>query len=159
MLWRIHRDEHGDVHEAGRSPDDDERLCGESLVVLVDGDDVRVAGHRPERAERTVSLVVHRRLVAHAFEVGLPAALAVEERVAEIDVGDINVLDRRNGRLGEDLLTIGSGYPPACLVVEVCAADLQLQRHGRLGFGGHCRGNTHYCFLQIHDVVSELELR
>ena len=44
--------------EARRAPDDDERLGGEDLV-LVDGHDVGMPRHRPERAERAVGLIVH----------------------------------------------------------------------------------------------------
>lgn len=64
------------------------------------------------------------RLIAHPLEVGPPHALSVEKWVAQIDVGEFDVLDRRDGGLGEDLLAVGSSDDPAGLVIDVGATDL-----------------------------------
>ena len=129
---RVHRDEHGQVHEPRRLANDDERLGGEGLMVLVDGDDVGMAGNRPERSERAVGLVVHGCLVAHPLEVGLPPALPVQKGVAQVDVGELNLVHRRDRLLDEHLLTIGPSHPSSRLVVEMCPADLHLHRNDRL---------------------------
>jgi len=86
-------------------------------VILVYGHDVGVAGDRPERAKRTVGLEMHRGLVAHALEVRLPPPLTVEKGVAEVDVGEFDILDRRNGGFDEQLLTVRSGHYTPRLVV------------------------------------------
>src|SRR5690606_26908604 len=124
--------------EARRRPDDNERLGGEDLMVLVDGHYVGVTRDGPEWTERTVGLIVDRSLVAQPLEVVLPAPLTIEEGVAEIDVGELDLIDRRDGLLDEELLPIRPGNPATRLVVQMCALDLQIHRDGRLHLGGDC---------------------
>ena len=56
------------------------RARRERFVVHLEGDDVLVLGHRPERAERPLRAIVDRRLPPQATEIGLPDVLLIEAR-------------------------------------------------------------------------------
>ena len=128
---RVERDEHLDVEALRWRAEDDLRLGGEGLEVLVDGDDVVVPRHRPERPERAVGAEVHRRLVAQPAEVGLPLPLAPQERVARVDLGQVEVVDIGDRRLAEARLVVADHQALAALV-EVQRLDLALHGHGDL---------------------------
>ena len=132
VAGRVEGDEHLDVQALGRGAEDDLRLGGEGLEVLVDGDDVVVPRDRPERAEGAVGAEVHRRLVAQAAEVGLPLALPPQERVAGVDLGEVEVLDVGQRGLGEARLVVAHDQALAALV-EVQRLDLALHRDRPLG--------------------------
>ena len=129
---RVERDEHLDVETLRRGAQHDLRLGGEGLEVLVDGDDVVVPRHRPERPERALGAEVHRRLVAQAAEVGLPGPLAPQEGVAGVDLGQVELVDVRERGLGEVGLPVAHREPLGALV-EVQRLDLALHRDAGLG--------------------------
>ena len=123
-------------------------------MVFVDSDDVGMSSDRPERPEGTAGLEVNGRLIAHTLEVGPPHALSVEKWVAQIDVSEFDVLDRRDGGLGEDFLAVGSGDDPAGLVIDVSATDLQIDRDHGLRLLGDRGGNAHLkvaLILSLHN--------
>ncbi len=86
---------------------------------------------------------MNRGLVTHALEVRLPPPLSVEKGVTEVDVGELDILDRWDGTFDEDLLAIRSSHPSSGLVVEMSALDLQAYRDGRLDLVGDRLRNFH----------------
>src|SRR5690554_1394586 len=86
MLGWIHGYEHLDRKAFRWITQNDLRLGGKKLVVLVNKQDVIIARYRPERPERTAFLIVHWRLITEPLEVGPPMALPLQKRVAGIDV-------------------------------------------------------------------------
>ena len=98
MLGRVHGDEHRQL-ELGRpvaQGNAAERRAGRELpVVHLDGDDVLVLGHRPERAERAFLAIVHRRLAPQAAEIGLPHVVLIEAGIADVDLVERHCLGER----------------------------------------------------------------
>ena len=72
-----------------------------------------------------------RSLVSQALIVGLPAALAIEKGITEVDVGEFDVLDGGDGLLYEELLPIRPCHPAPSPVVQMGAPDLKIHRDGR----------------------------
>ena len=153
VTGRVHGDEHLDVQAVWRVADDDLRLGGVGLEVLVHGHDVVVPGHRPVRPEGAVGLVVHRRFVAQTFEIGPPLALAEEEWVAEVDLGQRDLVDVGDLLLDEDRLVV-TEHQLLGLLEQVQPLDLPLHRDRRLGLVDDLVENAHGCSrLRVGSVV------
>ena len=130
MLGRVHGDKHLYRHPFRKIAQHDNRLGGEQLVVLVHEQDVFVARHRPERAKGTVLLIMHRRFVTQALEVGPPLVLPVQKRVAGVDVFERQRVDIGNRGFEE----VDRGASRAdnlllCRYQKLECPDLQVHRH------------------------------
>ena len=92
---RIHGDEHRQLEVPGPVAQGDAVERRKRPVVDLEGDDVLVLAHRPERPERTFLAIVDRRLPPQAAKIRLPDVLLIELGIADVDLVERHRLGQR----------------------------------------------------------------